>query len=458
MSEKPTYEELLVENERLRLRLEDAEQTPMLLRMNRLYPVLSQTNHAIVRATERGPLFEEICRIAVEQGGLLMAWIGLVDEDSGLVRPAAWYGKNEGYLDHIRISVFEEPEGMGPSGRAIREADVCLTRDFLTDPTMLPWREKALKRGFRSSAAISLKESGKVIGILTIYSGEGDFFDAQFAGLLREIGADISFALDNLAREEERKRGQRALHAATMEQLRLLEELREKDQALILKSRQATMGETIEYIAHQWRQPLNALSIYAQLLQKTSQGGTCTSEYLMEMTEKILAQVDVMIQTIRDFRNFTKPETETREFSLREAVDKTLALVGYSLKASGIVVETAEREDLKVIGYQNEFSQVLVNILGNAKEALIERNVACPRIDIRLFRDGSKLVATISDNAGGIPREAIDKIFEPYFTTKESSGGTGLGLHMAKTIIEKRMNGKISARNTELGAEFRIEV
>jgi len=111
--------------------------------MNRLYSVLSEINHAIVRATERGSLFEEICRIAVEQGGLLMAWIGLVDEDSGLVRPAAWYGKNEGYLDNIRISVFEEPEGMGPSGRAIRESDVCLTRDFLTDPTVLPWRENA---------------------------------------------------------------------------------------------------------------------------------------------------------------------------------------------------------------------------------------------------------------------------------------------------------------------------
>jgi signal transduction histidine kinase len=458
MSEKPTYEELVVENEKLRLRLEDAEQSPRLLRMNRLYSVLSQTNHAIIRATERGSLFEEICRIAVEQGGLLMAWIGLVDEDSGLVRPAAWYGKNEGYLDNIRISVFEEPEGMGPSGRAIREADVCLTCDFLTDPTVLPWRENALKRGFRSSAAISLKEGGKVIGTLTIYSGDGDFFDTQFAGLLREIGADISFSLDNLALEHERKLGQHALHAMTMERLRLSEELREKEQALILRNRQATMGETIEYIAHQWRQPLNALSIYAQLLQKTSQNGSCTSEYLEQMTEKIKAQVDAMTQTIGDFRNFSKPETEMREFCLREAVDKTLALIGDSLKASGIVVETSGLAVLKVTGYQNEFSQVLVNILGNAKEALIERNVACPRIDIRLFRDGSKSVATISDNAGGIPCEAIDKVFEPYFTTKGSSDGTGLGLHMAKTIIEKRMNGKISVRNAELGAEFRIEI
>ena len=269
---------------------------------------------------------------------------------------------------------------MGPSGRAIREADVCLTRDFLTDPTVLPWRENALKRGFRSSAAISLKEGGKVIGVLTIYSGEGDFFDTQFAGLLREIGADISFSLDNLAREQERKRGQRALHAVTMERLRLSEELREKEQALILKSRQATMGETIEYIAHQWKQPLNALSVYAQLLQKTAQNGSCTGEYLDQMLGKILAQVDAMTQTIGDFRKFTRPETETREFSLREAMDKTLALVGDSLKANDIVVETAEREDPKVTGYQNE-------ILPGPRQYPRQRQGSLARAECRTSQD-----------------------------------------------------------------------
>ncbi len=281
-----------------------------LVRMNRLYSVLSQTNQAIVRAADRESLFAEICRIAVEQGGLLMAWVGLVDEDSGLVTPVAWHGKNEGYLDHIRISVFEEPEGMGPSGRAIREADVCLTRDFLTDPSVLPWREKALKRGFRSSAAISLKLGGSVIGVLTFYSGEGDFFDEQFAGLLREIGADISFSLDNLLGEQERKCAQRALHAETMERLRLSEELREKEKVLILKSRQAAMGEMIEYIAHQWKQPLNALSIYAQLLRKAFQEGTCTADYIERMTGNITAQVEALTQTIGDFE--TSPSRRKR--------------------------------------------------------------------------------------------------------------------------------------------------
>ncbi len=143
---------------------------------------------------------------------------------------------------------------------------------------------------------------------------------------------------------------------------------------------------------------------------------------------------------------------------MSEAVDRTLALVGDSLKSCGIAVETAAREDLRVIGYQNEYSQVLVNILGNAKDALIERNAPRPRIDIRMFRDGGDSVTTISDNAGGIACDVIDRIFEPYFTTKESSGGTGIGLYLAKTIVEKRMNGRISVRNTDEGAEFKIEV
>lgn len=218
------------------------------------------------------------------------------------------------------------------------------------------------------------------------------------------------------------------------------------------------MGETIEYIAHQWKQPLNALAIYAQLMKRAFRDGACTGEYLERMTGNIMEQVEAMTRTIGDFRNFIKPEGEARQFSLREAFEGTFALIGDSLRIGGIAVETIEREDPKAIGYRNEFSQVLVNILNNAKDALIERNIPSPRIDIRLFRDGRNSVATISDNAGGISCDIIERIFEPYFTTKRDSEGTGIGLYMAKTIIEKRMNGKISVRNTAIGAEFKIEV
>ena len=427
-------------------------------RLNRLYSVLSRTNQAIIRAVDRDSLFRDICHIAVEQGGFLLAWIGLVDEDSGMLAPSVWRGKNDGYLDNIRISILEEPEGLGPSGRAVREGDVCIAADFAGDPSMAPWRESALERGFRSSAAISFRQGSRVIGVLTLYSGQKDFFDQAFAELLREMGRDISYALDGLHKEAERARTQHALHAESMERLRLSEELREKENALVLKSRQAAVGETVEYIAHQWKQPLNALSIYAQLIRNACQKGVASGEYAEKLTGKILEQVDSMSRTIDDFRNFARPETEARAFSLKQAVDASLALVEDSLKACTVRVEAEDCGDLEVRGYGNEYSQVVLNILNNAKDAFVERKVDSPTIDIRLFRDGNKAVATIADNAGGIPEDAIDRIFSPYFTTKASDGGSGIGLYLSRTIIENRMKGRLSVRNVGEGAEFRIEV
>ena len=165
-----------------------------------------------------------------------------------------------------------------------------------------------------------------------------------------------------------------------------------------------------------------------------------------------------MSQTIDDFRNFLRPDREIKQFNLKEAVKKTLLLVGDSFKSQNIKIDTEAQEDLIVTGYQNEYCQVLLNILNNAMDTLIERKIVSPRIEINLFREGHRHVATISDNAGGIPDAIIDRIFEPYFTTKDADKGTGIGLYMSKTIIENRMNGKISVRNTDRGAEFRIEV
>jgi C4-dicarboxylate-specific signal transduction histidine kinase len=114
--------------------------------------------------------------------------------------------------------------------------------------------------------------------------------------------------------------------------------------------------------------------------------------------------------------------------------------------------------EVQVNGIPNEFSQVILNILMNAKDALLERKVAAPRVKVRLFSEDGNVVLTISDNGGGIPPEIMDKIFDPYFTTKGPDKGTGIGLFMSKTIIEKNMNGTLSVRNTKEGAEFRIEV
>jgi signal transduction histidine kinase len=165
-----------------------------------------------------------------------------------------------------------------------------------------------------------------------------------------------------------------------------------------------------------------------------------------------------MSRTIDDFRCFFKPDKDKVVFLPGDVIRETISFVEPSMKYQNIFLRLEAEENLSVTGYPNEYAQVLLNILSNARDAFVERNIAVPEIAIKAFGKKSKTVVTISDNAGGIPEEIMDKIFEPYFTTKALGKGTGVGLYMSKTIIEKHMEGKLSARNIPGGAEFRIEV
>jgi C4-dicarboxylate-specific signal transduction histidine kinase len=259
-------------------------------------------------------------------------------------------------------------------------------------------------------------------------------------------------------RTEELSRSVTMLQEETGERMRAMEALREKEQLLQNQSRLAAMGEMINNIAHQWRQPLNNMSLTVQILREVYHDGECSHEYMDDTVNQVMRLIQHMSHTIDDFRNFFKPDREMGRFNLKEKVCRTLVLVKDSFKVNNISVDVKAEEDLFVTGYPNEYCHVLLNILNNARDALVERAVGSPRITIHLFREDSRIVATISDNAGGIPDAIIDRVFEPYFTTKDAQKGTGIGLYMAKTIIEKRMNGTISVRNTDEGAEFRIEV
>jgi PAS domain S-box-containing protein len=429
-----------------------------IMRLNQLYAILSGVNQAIVRSADQYSLFQEICRVVVKHGGFQLAWIGLVDEESGIVKPVASNSLNDSDLGNIRVTVREEPEGMGVTGSSIRKGKLQIINDFLGNPRGSAWYNEAKKHGCYSGAAIPLKLNGKIIGALTMYAGEKTFFHGQINGLLLQLAADISFALDNLDREARRKETERALQKEIVERLQALQALHEKDQLLLQQSRQAAMGEMINNISHQWRQPLNTIALTIQGFMSTYEQGECSYEYVDETVKQIMNQVLHMSQTIDDFRNFLRPDREIKQFNLKEAVKKTLLLVGDSFKSQNIKVHTEAQEDLIVTGYQNEYCQVLLNILNNARDVLTERKIVSSQIEINLFREGHRHIATISDNAGGIPDAIIDRIFDPYFTTKDADKGTGIGLYMSKTIIENRMNGKISVRNTDLGAEFRIEV
>lgn len=182
-----------------------------LLQLNRLYATLSQINHAIVRIQKKEPLLQEICDIAINYGEFRMAWIGLIDESRQFIRSAASSGEEQGYLSSIHIPLTDSVLGSGPTGEAVNEGHCVFCQDIATDPSMKPWREEALQRGFRASAAIPIRQNNKVIGAFMVYSAEKMVFDFKEKQLLEEIGTEISFALDMIEREKQRKLASEAL-------------------------------------------------------------------------------------------------------------------------------------------------------------------------------------------------------------------------------------------------------
>jgi len=248
------------------------------------------------------------------------------------------------------------------------------------------------------------------------------------------------------------------LEAEAAKRIRAIEELREKDKMLIQQNRMAAMGEMLGYIAHQWRQPLNLLGLMVQQLGLLRDTGELSREVLDENIAKVMDIILHLSNTIDDFRDFSLPDKEKCLFSVDQVLAKTVSLIKESFNEHQIHLDIDSSGDVQTKGYPNEYAQVLLNILMNARDAFQEQRAADPRVTIRSFTENGKAVVTIRDNAGGIKDEIIDKIFDAYFTTKLLGKGMGVGLFISKTIIEKNMAGRLTVNNVENGAEFRIEV
>ena len=230
-----------------------------------------------------------------------------------------------------------------------------------------------------------------------------------------------------------------------------------EDAFLLQHIRLAAMGEAIGNIAHQWRQPLNSVGIIIQDVQESYEYGELTAEYLKSSVRRAMDLIAHMSRTINEFGSFFRPEKTMEPFSVGEAVSKAVKFLAGSSEAHGIRFDLFVEEDVIVTGLPGEYSQVVLNILDYAREALVERRVANAGIKIHVSECEAKSLVTIADNAGGIPEEIIDRIFEQYFNTS-GAGRQGLGLYVSKSIIEWRMKGRLTVRNGDEGAVFRIEV
>ena len=232
---------------------------------------------------------------------------------------------------------------------------------------------------------------------------------------------------------------------------------RQKENLLIQQSKMAAMGEMIGNIAHQWRQPISAVSSIMMNIKWTAIEQGVDKNFLDERMREANEQLKYMSQTIDDFSTFFKPNKEKEFFDLKAEVKKAYHILRASLENQNINLQIYSKRIITAYGYANEFSQVVLNIISNAKDVLIEREIKNPRIEIHLSKDTENIYCHIKDNAGGINKEIIEKVFEPYFTTKESHG-TGIGLYICKEIIHKHMKGTLKVKNCENGANFIISI
>ncbi len=247
----------------------------------------------------------------------------------------------------------------------------------------------------------------------------------------------------------------RSLEIASEEMQEALERNREQSWRMIRQSRLATMGEMISMIAHQWRQPLNAISLTASDLKLKKMMGEADDESVIEGLEKIVTYVHHLSETIEDFRTFFKDGKRRTETSFKEIVESLKGIIEASLKKSSIVVEYDLDNSRRFSSYPNEIKQVVLNLVKNSEDVLTERGVENPRIDIEAgFEDGMHYLQ-VRDNGGGVDPAILGRIFEPDFSTKDEKG-TGIGLYMSKIIVEEHCGGELRVENSKEGAVFTI--
>ena len=248
---------------------------------------------------------------------------------------------------------------------------------------------------------------------------------------------------------------QKQLEDANEELNRLRKEIAKQQDIMIEQQKLAAMGEMIGNIAHQWRQPLNALGLVLQNIKKAYERGRLDDAYIEKSINKGKMLTSKMSTTIDDFRNLIKAKKLKESFYIRHIIDDVIEIVQASFKNHNIELQIDCKENLKTLSYPNELFQVLINIANNAKDAFVSRD-KIGYVSLRCYDKNDNIFIEILDNAGGISLENPNKIFEPYFTTKDD--GTGIGLYMSKIIIEKDMNGTLCVQNKNDGALFTISI
>ena len=410
-----------------------------LIKVNRLYTVMSLINQMILRNQVRETIFTEACNIVIDQGKCRMAWIGLLDENGESIIPVTWAGAELGYLSAIKkITAKNKPEGNGPTGTAVRKAEIYYCNDIASDPNMAIWREMALERDYRSSIAIPIIVFNKVIGAFTIYVSEANFFNEVEIDLLKQVTSDISFALE--VTETEKKR-----IVAEKEISRINSEL---EQRVALRTQQLEYAnkelEAFTYsVSHDLRSPLRNINGWGQVLNEEfkDQLGDNGLKYLSRVLSETL-RMNNLIDDLLKLSRVTMAERKRERVDLT-AIAQTIAQrledkpIEYKLE---IIIQPNQM----TIGDARMLDIALTNLLENSYK--FTGKLPYARIEFGMSIMEGKPTYWVKDNGVGFDMENSKNLFGVFqrMHNQNEFPGTGVGLATVQRIIH-RHNGIIWA-------------
>lgn len=420
-----------------------------LIHSNRLYACLSQANQAIVRERTRDALFHQVCRVAVEYGQFVMAWIGALESETGVIKPVTWSGREDGYLQSVRLYAAE-PDAQALAGSVAVAKDAPRVLNFIENdsPQLIPWRDEALRRGYHSCAILPITVQGRLFGVFGVYADQPGFFDDEMLLLLDEVSSDISFALHTIDQEEQRRRAEAEIRHLNQElEQRVLErtsqlgeanrQLAKQNEDLARASRMKS--EFLARMSHEFRTPLNSIIGFSDLLAEEGEGplGESYADYVSHVSEgahHLLA----LVNDILDLSRIEAGRIDLRheEFAAADAISEVLSVTGPLAESKRIELASEMPPMILAYGDRTRFKQILYNLLSNA----VKFTPMAGRVQVSAEPDYGQIRFCVSDTGIGIPLEQQTAIFEEFSQLAPASSGVkegaGLGLAITRRIVE----------------------